>query len=68
MMKLVVFKSKVSYHNNFVSCAYEYVFDTITPREGLVFEAFLDTDIHHNFWILQSVALLNEPRIDNIPK
>lgn len=26
--------------------------------EGLVFEAFLDTDIHHSFWILQSVAIL----------
>jgi dynein heavy chain len=26
--------------------------------EGLVFEAFLNTDIHHSFWILQGVAII----------
>ena len=26
--------------------------------EGLIFEAFLNTNVHHSFWILQGVAII----------
>jgi dynein heavy chain len=52
-------KTSLSKHQNLLAVpVYLTRFRRGVNGEGLVFEAFLDTDIHHSFWILQGIAIL----------